>query len=111
MEIHELATEYMVSALPPDTQVGRSFAVWIQRYEGDLWEVRRAQNGFREWLDSTGEWTFGREGEAQEDWNARTKFDLPTARRLAHEAAPRVVVNGLTVDHWLERLAARKADR
>ena len=107
-ETSEVVTEIMVTALPPDHDEAAMFAVWVQWRGDDRYAVSRwSQSSANRVLDADGVWVWEpRPSEREEDVIALTRFGRDTALRMAHEAAPRVTVNGWTPAKVLERGAA-----
>jgi len=97
-------TTYEVSCLPQDHPDGFSWALRVEYRGRGKWAVLRSG---KRCLSSTGEWDWESiPSEREDDWLATHRFDLDTALRLAQEAAPHVVVNGLTPAGLLEWEAA-----
>ena len=107
-----LVTEYLVSAVPIEDGDSRHFALYVQWRGGDRWCVADAQNGATGVLNAAGEWEWEPQpSERREDFLARTRFDMGTALEMARAAAPKVTVNGYTVEDGIRMQAARKARR
>jgi len=87
------ATEYEVSILPEDDINRHSFAITVQYRGNGRWAVTRHSSC----LGADGTWEFGiKEYDRGDAWLDAHRFDLYTALRLAREAAPHIVVNGIT---------------
>jgi len=91
----ERVTEYVVYALPEDLcsdWYHWSFTVsW--RGPGDLWAVTHGGSC----LGADGRWDYEPSpSNREEDWKATHRFPLNEALRLAHEAAPKLKINGFT---------------
>jgi hypothetical protein len=103
----EQVTEYRVSAAPLDGHDAYHFAVTVEWRGNDRWAVM----WHGDCLGADGEWEFEpRPSSREDDWLAAHRFDLPTALRLAREAAPKVTVNGATWAQWRERWTARAVE-
>ena len=111
-EVTAHLTEVLVSAVPIEAGDSLHFALYVQWRGGDRWCVADAQNGTPGVLNAEGEWEWEPlPSERREDFLARTRFDYDTALRLAICAAPKVTVNGHTVEDGIRMQAARKARR
>lgn len=101
------ATRYTVSMWPPDSES-------IDRHVWDLSVEQRAPGRWavyhlRRCLAADGTWSVEPiPSERTDEWKVRHRFDLGTALRLAREAAPHVVVNGLTAAECAEREMSRQ---
>jgi uncharacterized protein YaiE (UPF0345 family) len=97
------ATEYRVSAAPLDDSDAGRFALTVEWRGEGRWAVMWHGDA----LTVDGEWEFEpRSSSRDDDYLARCRFDLPTALRLAREAAPKVAVNGRTWPEWQAHWAA-----
>ena len=110
-EVYEMATEYVISILPPDF----SEVCPDSRHH---WELQVAWRGDGKWavlngvfcLGSDGCWDWEPRPSGREDgWLVTHRFSLDEALRLAREAAPSVSVNGHSATDELERYERRKA--
>lgn len=111
-KVHAQVTEYLVSAVPIEYGDSHHFALYVQWRGGDRWCVADAQNGATGVLNADGEWEWEPlPSERREDFLARTRFDHDTAFQMALKAAPKVTVNGYTVEDGIRMQAARKARR
>jgi hypothetical protein len=91
---------FAVSCLPPDHIDAESFTIRVENAGHDRWAVRR---GGRRCLNATGTWDHEPiPSERDDDWLSAHRFDLDTALRHARDMAPRVTVNGHTVEQVLE---------
>lgn len=88
-----LATEFTVCAVPEDDINHSVYAITVAYRGRGRWAVTR----HRWCLGADGEWDFEmRPSEREDAWLDAHRFDLDTALRLAHEAAPAVEANGIT---------------
>lgn len=107
-QVHEMATEYEYSCLPDEHPDRLSFTVCVRYRGAGHWAVMRSGGRC---LGRDGEWAWETGTSIRDDdWLATHRFDLPTAQRLAREAAPRLSVNGWTLDRILAR-DAKEADQ
>lgn len=85
-------TRYEVSVLPRNDINRPHFTIAVE-YRGDnRWAVTR----HRECLGADGAWGWEPSpSNREDDWVDAHRFDLDTALRLARDAAPHVVANGL----------------
>lgn len=101
MTVSEVATEFMVTALPVDHPANRHYAVWVQWIGAGQFMVCPFRNMQpREcWDVVAGEWTYsnGSEDMNQEEFMSRTRFPLERAMAIAREVAPGMTCNGFTV--------------
>lgn len=96
-----LATSYTVSCLPYDDIDSEAFSIQVDYAGHGRWAVRL--RGSR-CLAADGRWDWEPiPSERTDEWLAKYRFDLDTAIRLAKEQAPRVTVNGHTVEQVLAR--------
>lgn len=87
-------TEYTVSLLPDDDVNHHVFAITVQYRGGGRWAVTRGEHAC---LGRDGTWAQGvKPYDRGDDWLAAHRFDRETAIELAREAAPAVMVNGIT---------------
>jgi hypothetical protein len=94
-------TRYIVNLLPDADPHGHVFELAVEWRGDDRWAVLRHGRC----LGINGEWDYElRPSEREDEWIAAHRFDLATALRLAKEAAPGVMVNGLTAAQALARL-------
>lgn len=92
-------TRYTVTCVPPDSSSdAHVWALQVEERRDGSWVV---SDGFHEWMDTSGTW--------QDRPFPQCLHDLDTALRLAREAAPHVIVNGLTPQAALARIARIKA--
>ena len=90
---HVAATRYSVSVLPADHEAARYFTATVEHRGGQVWAVCYA--GLC--LDAAGIWSEEPSvSDRDAEWLATHRFDLPTALRLAEQAAPHLVCNGRT---------------
>ncbi len=92
-----ITTRYEVSCLPADHAERHRFALTVERCRDGLWEV--SNGGFVLDFDGRGHFTSRPE----------YRTDLKTALARAKEGAPRIVVNGWTVERVLADIAARES--
>lgn len=91
---------YEVSCLPEDSINNLTLAVRVEWTSTGLWAIRR---GARACLGRDGTWEWESiPSERKEDWLVDHRFPLEEALKLAKDAAPRVVVNGMTPAQVLE---------
>ena len=104
-------TQYVVSVFPDWLREDRAAAS-----DASAWDVRIEERSAGKWavvrgsccLGADGEWVFEPSPSNREDeWLATHRFDIKEATRLAVEAAPHVIVNGLTATQVRDRHAAR----
>lgn len=94
---------YEVSVLPEADINNLVYALAVEDRGAGRWAVVRHQ----QCLGRSGQWSYElRPTEREEEWMADHRFDLETALRLAEEAAPSVIVNGISA----AEVAARAAD-
>jgi hypothetical protein len=99
MQVHEMATEYTYAALPEGHRSRRYFTVHVRYRGAGTWAVML---GERECLGADGRWDYEPSpSNREDDWLATHRFDLATAQRLAREVAPKLSVNGWTLDRVL----------
>lgn len=99
------ATEYTVSCIPEDHIDRGHFEITVAYRGRSLWAVAR----HRQCLGTDGEWDWESiPSERTDEWLATHRFDLDTALALAREAAPRVTINGFTVEDVLRRAEANR---
>lgn len=97
---------YEVSCVPEGWDVGDGWTVYVI-YAGDgKWMVKRSgpTSPRGRYLDADGVWSYRARDEAGDvdgAWLAAHQFDEATALRLAREAAPHLVVNGVSVAQLL----------
>jgi hypothetical protein len=95
--VFEQATEYCVSVAPLDDYDGYEYGITVAWRAADRWAVIRHGRC----LGTDGRWDYESiPSEREDDWLAAHRFDLPTALRLAREAAPGITVNGRTWAQW-----------
>lgn len=99
------ATRYTVSALPEDHPDSDMFEIAVE-YRGDgLWGVRHL--GYS--LSATGQWSPGPStDDGREAWFAAHRFTKEAALAAAHDAAPKLTVNGFTAAQVLARTEATR---
>lgn len=96
-------TRYEVNCLPEDDINAAGFALAVEYRGRGRWAVVR----HGQCLAADGTWDYESvPSERADEWLAQYRHDLDTALRLAREAAPRVTVNGWTVDDALAMHAA-----
>lgn len=101
-ETHQWPAKFVVSCFPEGNPSHRHFSLHVEWRGPDQWMVG---DGFG-CLDRDGNWSYEPlPSEREDEWKARHRFDLPTAIQLAHEAAPKLVCNGVTVAEALARSA------
>lgn len=105
-EIEPVVVAYEVCAVPYDDYGNyTSFTIRVEKtHHTETWAVRRMGRCLGR--DGTWDWE-PLPSSREDDWLATHRFDLETALRLAKAAAPRVVVNGMTVADMLARSGAR----
>jgi hypothetical protein len=104
VEVVPRVTEYTVCALPEDDINAGSFAITVAYRGRNLWAVSR----HRRCLGADGNWDYESiPSERRDEWLAAHRFDEQTALRLAVEHAPKVTVNGWTVDAALRAIQER----
>jgi hypothetical protein len=100
-----LATSYTVSCLPYDDINSSAFSIQVDYAGHGRWAVRSGSRC----CAADGRWDYEPiSSERTDEWLAKYRFDLDTALRLAKEYAPRVTVNGHTVEQVLARYEERK---
>lgn len=98
-------SQYLVSVFPEGSVNRLHYDITVERRSPDRWAVCR----MRWCLGADGEWEYEPlPSEREDDWLETHRFDLDTALRLAKEAAPGVVVNGLTAVECVEWEANRR---
>lgn len=103
-EVHVQAVKYTVNCLPEDDTDGHVFEITVEYRGRDRWAVLRHGRC----LGADGLWDYEvRPSEREDDWLATHRFDLDTALKLAKEAAPKIRVNGFTVEDALAMHARR----
>jgi hypothetical protein len=103
-------TRYEVNCLPEEDINARLFALTVEYRGRELWAVRRGT--FHDCLGVDGTWDHEpNPSNRDDDWLAAHRFDLDTALRLAKEAAPKVTVNGWTVQRALAVRGEGSEDR
>jgi hypothetical protein len=94
---------HVVCCIPEDNINAHLFAVNVEYRGRGLWAVTR----LGECLSASGEWDYEMRPSSREDeWLAEHRFDEQTAIKLAKEAAPKVRVNGWTVERFLADIEA-----
>ncbi|MEU2086625.1 hypothetical protein ABZ569_32735 [Streptomyces albus] len=92
LTVHVEAVKYEVSIFPQDHPARRHFKIELHHRRG-RWAVVDGDAC----LGADGTWAEGVEPYGRgEDWLTSHRFDFDTAKRLATEAAPRLVRNGLS---------------
>jgi hypothetical protein len=95
-------TRYEVSCIPQENINALHFTATVEWRGHGRWAVLR----LGECLGADGEWDYEPRTSAREDdWLDTHRFDLNTALQLAKEAAPKLTVNGWTVDDVLAEIA------
>lgn len=102
--IEPVVTQYTVCALPEDHKEFHYFSLTIDRVMGyhgvSGWAVRR----MGQCIDRTGVWDYEPQPSSRTDeWIAAHRHDLDTALKLAKAAAPRVTLNGHSIEDVLAR--------
>lgn len=106
MTAFAIATRYTVSLLPETDINSHVFEITVEYRGHGLWAVLRHGRC----LDHDGQWDYElRSSEREDEWIAAHRFDLDTALTLAKEAAPLVMVNGLTAADILARHTTKDA--
>lgn len=96
LDVHVRVTRFHVSCFPVDHEDHGSFNVMVEYRGRDLWAV---VNGFGQCLNTDGEWDWEmRPSEREDDWLASHRFTVRDAVRMARDVAPKLIVNGWTVD-------------
>lgn len=86
-------TQYAVSMFPAESINSLAWDLTVEQRAPGQWAVCR----MRQCLTADGTWDYEPLPSSRTDeWKAAHRFDLDTALRLAREAAPHVVVNGMT---------------
>ncbi len=104
MVIDPVVTAYEVCAVPYDEGGNYlSFVIKVERaHHKGTWAVRRMGRC----LGADGEWDWESvPSERTDEWLHAHRFDLETALKLAAEAAPHLVINGMTaadMTAWIE---------
>ena len=100
-------TRYEVTCLPPDHPEAHHFTVRVENRGRGLWAVTDGAHC----LGKDGRWDYEPlPSNREDDWRASHRFDRDTALDLAKKAAPRMTVNGWTVERVLADIAAREAE-
>lgn len=98
MEIDVRTTEYTVCALPDDHIDAGIFSITVAYRGAGLWAVLRGKRC----LGADGTWDWEPiPSDRTDEWKAAHRFDEKTAVQLACEAAPKLVINGLTPERIL----------
>lgn len=98
-----MATQFTVSLFAVDSIDRHLFDLTVEQRSPGRWAVCR----MRDCLGADGRWDFEPSpSNREDDWLEAHRFDLDTALRLAHRAAPDVVVNGVTAREAADRAAA-----
>lgn len=98
-------TGYTVSCLPYDDINSEAFSIKVDYAGHGRWAVRSGSRC----CAADGRWDYEPiPSERTDEWLAKYRFDLDTALRLAKEYAPRVTINGHTVEQVLARYEERK---
>jgi hypothetical protein len=108
-EVYVRETAYEVSLWPPgeETVNSSSFTIRVEWRGEGRWAVL----GGRYCLGTDGEWDWEAGPSNREDeWLATHRFTLEAAIALAREAAPRVIVGGMTAVQARAREAARERE-
>jgi hypothetical protein len=99
-------TRYAVSCLPEGDINARHYMLTVEYRGRGLWAVMDGPFAF----DAEGRKDYEPQPSSREDdWLARYRFDLDTAREIAKRAAPLMTVNGHTVADALARAEATDA--
>ena len=105
--VREIA--YLVSMWPPghDSDDASSWDIRVEWRGSDRWAVLHS----RHCLGTDGEWDWETiPSERTDEWIAAHRFTLEAALHLAREAAPKVVVSGMTPAQAQAWEAARKSE-
>jgi hypothetical protein len=87
------ATRYEISLFPEDSEPRHYFTITVEYRGAGRWAVLDG----RYCLGRDGDWEYEPLPSARdEEWLAGHRFDLDTAQQLAKQAAPGLVVNGIT---------------
>lgn len=105
----EQVTEYRVSAAPLDDREGARFALIVRWNRTDTWMVTDGAHP-PDYMGADGRWSWETDDEHTEGWRDAYKFDLPTALRIARDAAPKVTVNGRTWSEWQAHWAQTRGE-
>lgn len=102
LTLYVQATRYTVNCVPadlvPDAHV---FEIAVEWRGNDRWAVVR----HGQCLDRKGRWSWESLPSSRTDeWLARHRFDFDTALELAKQAAPEVIVNGMTPAQAIARI-------
>lgn len=99
--VQEMVTEYAYTALPEGHDDSPHFTVYVRYRGAGRWAVMRYD---RDALGVDGEFNWEPSpSNREDDWLDTHRFDLETAQRMAREVAPKMRVNGWTVDRVLAR--------
>jgi hypothetical protein len=105
----EQVTEYRVSAAPLDHADGWRFALIVRWDRSGTWMVTDGAEP-PDYMGADGLWSWETPGEQHaEGWRDAYRFDLPTALRIAREAAPKVRVNGRPWPEWQAHFAQTRS--
>ena len=86
-------TVYTVTCLPEHVEDASSWSLTVEYRGRGLWAVKRHSHN----LARSGEWDYEHiPAEREDEWLAEHRFPLEEALELAKQAAPDVIVNGLT---------------
>lgn len=86
-------TAYTVTCLNEEVEGAHAWALTVEYRGRGSWAVKR--NVFC--LSRAGEWDYEmRPSEREDEWLAEHRFPLDEALELAKQAAPHVIVNGMT---------------
>ena len=94
-DIDIFPTRYQVTGLDPNDEDAHVWSINIEwRGPGDLWAVCRIERC----LSTTGTWDYEPSPSNRTDeYRATHRFPLKEAKRLATEAYPKLIINGLWV--------------
>ena len=98
IEVYERVTRYEFSALPTDDINRTVYTITVEYRGDDKWAVMWLGNAY----DAKGRKKYEPLPSSRtEAFIRRYRHDLETAKRIAREMAPKIVVNGKTVEDAL----------
>lgn len=109
--VYERATEYLVTAVPPEHQ---------DHPDAFFYAIRVASRGSGKWavtdglncLNKSGGWSYESQPSSRTDRFIQAyRHDFDTAMKLARKAALKRTINGRTVTDFITRCEQRKAER
>lgn len=121
--VRTMPTTYTVTAMPDSEPEGASWWILVEwigprefgrpRPADQQWTIRHLHGAY---LDRDGAWERppGVQDDRYDAWRVRHRFGLDEALRLAQEAAPKVVVGGVTAAEaieWRRQQQAKEGER